>query len=96
VKNKHLGSVMEKNGKIKNKVNDRTVKALKCYLAKCLLWNKNTYRKYKITVFNMYFKEILVQYMEQRYGQLETPLLMSTHKYGNSMKKKKEMILTHS
>lgn len=36
------------------------MKALKYYLAKCLLWNKNTYKKYKITVFNTYFKEILV------------------------------------
>jgi hypothetical protein len=50
---------MEKNGKIQNEINARIGKASKCYhLVKSLKWNKDIDRKYKITIYNMYFKKI--------------------------------------
>jgi hypothetical protein len=59
--------VVEKNGKI----NKRNGKASKLYhLAKCLLWNEDTDRKCKITIFNMYFK--ICYCKRQRHGQVLT------------------------
>jgi hypothetical protein len=58
-KSVYLGSVVEKNGKIQNEINERTGKASKFHhLAGNLLWNKDIDRKCKITVFIVYFKKI--------------------------------------
>jgi hypothetical protein len=56
-----LGSVAQKNGKIQNEINEKIGKASKCYnLAKSLLWNKDIDRKWKITIYNVYLKKILL------------------------------------
>jgi hypothetical protein len=61
----YLVSVVEKNGKIQNKINKRIGKASEFYhLAKSLLWNKDTDGKCKITMFNMCFKNILLHEAE--------------------------------
>jgi hypothetical protein len=57
----YLGRVVEKNGEIQNEISERTEKASKCYhLATSLLWNNDIDRKYKITVYNVSFKKILL------------------------------------
>jgi hypothetical protein len=57
----YLGSVVEINGKIQSKIKERTRKTSEFYqLAKSLLWNKDIDRKCKITIFNTYFKKILL------------------------------------
>jgi hypothetical protein len=46
---------------VQNKINERVGKASKCYhLAKSLLWNKDVDRQCKVTIFNMYFKKLLL------------------------------------
>jgi hypothetical protein len=48
----------EKNGKIQIKINERIRKVSECYnLATSLLWNKDTDRKSKIIVCNVYFRD---------------------------------------
>jgi hypothetical protein len=52
---------VERNGKIQNEKNERIGKASEFHhLAKSLLWNKDTDRKCKITIFIVYFKKILL------------------------------------
>jgi hypothetical protein len=54
----YLGSVVEKNGKIQNKINERIGKAYKCYnSAKSLLWNKYMERKFKLQYSTPFFLE---------------------------------------
>jgi hypothetical protein len=53
--------MVEKNGKIQNKINERIGKVSEFYhLVKSLLWNKDTDRKCKITIFKTYFKKRLL------------------------------------
>jgi hypothetical protein len=57
----YLGRVVEKNGEIQNEISKRTGKASTCYhLAMSLLWNNDVDEKYKLTVYNMSFKKILL------------------------------------
>jgi hypothetical protein len=52
---------MEENGKIQNEIYNRIERSSKFYhFAKSLLWNKDIDRKCKITIYNVYFKKILL------------------------------------
>jgi hypothetical protein len=60
-KSVYLGRVVEKNGDIQNEISERTGKASPCYhLATSLLRNNDIDRKYKLTVYNVSFKKILL------------------------------------
>jgi hypothetical protein len=57
----YLGSVMKKNGKIQNEINERIGKVSEFYLkTKSLLWNKDVDKKCKITKYNVYFKKMIL------------------------------------
>jgi hypothetical protein len=57
----YLGSMVEKNGKIQNEINERNGMASKLFI----IWLRVCYRikthtKCKITIYNTYFKMILL------------------------------------
>jgi hypothetical protein len=56
----------KKNSEIQNEINERIRKASQFYyLIKSILWNKDTGRKCKTTIYKVYFKEILLHGVEK-------------------------------
>jgi hypothetical protein len=64
----YLGSMIGKKGEIQNETNKRIRKATQFYhLISSILWNKDMERKCKTTIYNVYFKKILL-YEVERHG----------------------------